>query len=71
MQGVAGPLTLRVEASLEEVEDPVASQIKALHAIVQPLKVSSSSILVKNSSYQWYDRRKKGVFYCTIFSGGV
>lgn len=47
MQGDTGPVTLKVEASLEDVEDPVASQIRALNDIVQPIKVS---LLPKNSS---------------------
>ena len=42
MQGDAGAVTLRVEADLEDVEDPVINQIRALHNIVQPLKVCPS-----------------------------
>ncbi|XP_063858526.1 uncharacterized protein LOC135099850 isoform X1 [Scylla paramamosain] len=38
VQGDSVAVTLRIEANLEDVEDPVASQIRALHGIVQPLK---------------------------------
>lgn len=41
MQGVAGPLIMKIEANLQKIEDPVSSQIKTLQGIVQPLKVSS------------------------------
>ncbi|MPC35934.1 hypothetical protein E2C01_029373 [Portunus trituberculatus] len=38
VQGDAVAVTLRIEANLEDVEDPVASQIRALHGILQPMK---------------------------------
>lgn len=71
MQGDSGLLTLRIEATLKEVADPVASQIKTLQDIVQPLKVRLYLNFPPDFISQRYGCERDVNVHCNLFPDGV